>query len=104
MDDLCHQTQHAARPLEFFKRPPTRVELVKELWMNGVCLFQLAAIIFVSAALRKIIRILAIELRELLQRIVLVMVLVARNFLEQAPADDLVAFFLRGRSPRRFDA
>ena len=99
MDDLRHQAQHAARALEFFERSPARIELVEQLGMDRIGLLQLAPIILVRAALREIVGVFAIKLRELLQRVVAVMELVARNFLEQPSADDLIALLLARRPP-----
>ena len=66
MNDLCHKTQHATRALEFFQRPPARIELIEQFGMNWVSLLQLSAIILVRASLRKIVGVLAVELCELL--------------------------------------
>ena len=99
VDGLRHQAQHAARPLEFFERSPSRIELVEQLGMDRVGLLQLASIILVRAALREVVGVLAVELRELLQRVVPVMELVAGDFLEQPPPDDLIALLLARRPP-----
>ena len=72
--------------------------------MDRIGLLQLAPVVLVGAALRKIVGVLAVELGELLQRVVPVMEAVAGNFLEQPPPDDLVALLLDGRPPRGFDA
>ncbi|MND29041.1 hypothetical protein D3C80_195400 [compost metagenome] len=102
MDDLRHQPQDAAGALKLFERAPAGVQLVEKLRVDRIGLFQLAAVVLVCASLREIIRIVAVKLRELLQRVVAMMELVTRDFLEETTADDLVALFLRRRTPRRF--
>lgn len=52
--------------------------------MDGVGFFQLAAVIFIGAALREVIAVFPVQLGKLLQRIVAVMEFIAGNFLEQA--------------------
>jgi putative DNA methylase len=79
VDRLRHKTQHTASTLKFLERTPARVQLIEQLRMDRVGLLQLAPIILVGTALREIIRIVAIELCELLQRVVAVMKLVAGN-------------------------
>ena len=104
MNGLRHQAQHAARALEFFERSPTCVELVEQFGMDRISLFQLAPVILIRAALREIVGVLAVELGELLQRVVAVVEFVARDVLEQPPPDDLITLFLTSRSPRGFHA
>ena len=100
MDDLGHQAQHATRTLKFFQRTPARIKLVEQLRVNRIGLFQLAPIVLISAALRKVLRVFAVQLHKLLQRVVPVVELVTRDLLEQPAANDLVAFFLARRPPR----
>ena len=69
--------------------------------MDGVCPLQLAPVVRVGAAAWKLVGVVAIELRELHQGVVAVVVPVAGDLLEQAPADDLVALFLRRGPPGR---
>jgi hypothetical protein len=72
--------------------------------MDRVGLFQLTPIVLVSAALREVIGVLPVQLGELLQGVVAMMKPVAWDFLEQPPANDLVALFLTCRAPRRLYA
>ncbi len=67
--------------------------------MDGIGLLQLSTIIFVGAALREVVRVLAIKLGELLERIVAVMEFIAGDLLEQPTSNDLVALLLRSRTP-----
>lgn len=98
----ARQRQHPACALEFFQRSPTRIELIEQFGMDGIGFFQLAPIVLIRAALWEIVGVFPIQLGKLLQRVVAVMELVSGDFLEQPPPDDLVAFLLTRRSPRRF--
>lgn len=91
MNGLCHQAQHTARALELFERTPARIELIEQLGVDRIRFLQLAPVILVRAALREIVGVLAVELGELLQRVVTVMELVAGDVLEQPPPYDLIA-------------
>ena len=71
--------------------------------MDGVSFLKFAPVIFIGRAARKLVCVFSIELGELLQRVVPVVELVAGNVLEQPPADDFVALFLRCRPPGRLD-
>jgi hypothetical protein len=51
----ANQAQHAACALEFFERPPARVELIEQLGMDRIGFLQLAPIVLVRAALREVV-------------------------------------------------
>ena len=104
VNGLRHQSQNAACALELFQRPPTGIKLVEQLRVDRVGLFQLPPVILIRTALRKVVRVFAIKLGKLLQRVVAMVELVARNLLEQPPANDLIALLLACRTPRGFNA
>src|SRR4051812_21404456 len=72
--------------------------------MDRVGLLQLAPIIFVRTALREVIRVVAIELRELLECVVAVMKLVAGNRFKKPAPNNFVALFLARWPPRGFNS
>ena len=103
IDHLRHQPQDAAGQLKVLHRAPGGIKVVEQVGMDRVGDFQLAPVILFRTVPREIVPVLPVESCELLHGVVALRPTVPGDLLEQATADDLVAFFLRRRTPGTFD-
>jgi len=104
MNHRRHQTQHAARALEFIQSRPVVIEPVEQLRMDRIRRFDPALIFRLAGLGRKLLGVLAVLVRECLNdRVASGEEIGVPDRLEQSPADDLKALFRAGRAPGCFD-
>ncbi|EXI71444.1 MAG: hypothetical protein AW07_03673 [Candidatus Accumulibacter sp. SK-11] len=104
VDHRRHQPQHAARALEFHQRRPVGIQPVEDFRVDRVRCPDAFLVVGFAALGRKLRLLRAVELGEGARHHVPVLELRrVGKWLEQAPANDLEAFFGTGRPPRGFD-
>lgn len=99
LDDLGHQAQHPARPLEAVERGPVAVEAIEQLGVDRVGVAQAPLVVPLPATLRELLLVFAVVGRERANDGISKRSLRCLDRLEQAPANDLEALFRAGRRP-----